>query len=681
MPRLKQLLLVIPLLSGLPLRADWKQDVGYDRLQATFTTGVPDTVTAGITQVEAGPDGDPTNSYLPTATNTQFTGKDITNRSSGSGTSAHATSVGGYYYGNTNSLVSGTTQIDAYNTTGWLSTDFLQANGGLPAGESRLVQNHSWVGSVSELTDSEGNVIYTIDDVITLYDLRLDYAVKNSGFICVAGVKNSTGTTLPHLLANAYNLITVGRSDGVHSAGFTTYDGTGRIKPDIVSPASVTSYSTPQVASAAGLLGQKLLDAPYSLTGEAVPRTTKALLLAGATKEEFSTWSNTSARPLDIRYGAGELNILLSYRILSGGSQSYSSSSTAPDTAWSHSSVQNGQSRSYFFEIPEGSHTQRFSAALIWHRNVTVANSTISYSLADLNLQLYTATGFVRGASVTDSSSTVDNVEHIYQASLAPGRYELVVSAGGTGPTSTSYALAWRTSPTVTVAATIDTADELTGGSAVFTLTRTGPVTSPLVVPLSVGGSAVSGVHYTALPVTATIPAGQSSVTVAVTPITDDIAQGDRSVTLTVATDYSLSAGAASSAAITIQDKPYDAWRFSRFSTAQLANETISGADADPDADGIANLVEYALATEPLSPDSSDVLPQPVVTDDHLAITYHPLRAELVYTPQWSPDLAGWFSGAAHTTETTEAGIVTSTAITPLSEQPRQFLRLQIANP
>ncbi|YCM45717.1 tandem-95 repeat protein [Verrucomicrobiaceae bacterium 227] len=54
------------------------------------------------------------------------------------------------------------------------------------------------------------------------------------------------------------------------------------------------------------------------------------------------------------------------------------------------------------------------------------------------------------------------------------------------------------------------------GGS--FTFTRTGGTTNPLTVNYSVGGTATAGTQYPALPGTATIPAGQSSVVVQVTP-------------------------------------------------------------------------------------------------------------------------------------------------------------------
>ena len=45
------------------------------------------------------------------------------------------------------------------------------------------------------------------------------------------------------------------------------------------------------------------------------------------------------------------------------------------------------------------------------------------------------------------------------------------------------------------------------------TITRTGDTTLPLFVPITVGGSAVSGTHFQALPASVTLAAGQASTT------------------------------------------------------------------------------------------------------------------------------------------------------------------------
>lgn len=663
--------------SSPALHADWRDDVGYTRLLQTYADGVPNSVTGGVTHVEApAVKEDPTNNYLPNSADSRFAGKTITNKSSGTGVSGHATTVGVNFYGVGTSLVPGTTVIDAYNATPWLNS--------LPYAEPRRVQNHSWiVHTLGPDADPETTVGH--------FNKRLDYLVNQSGVVCVAGVNNGHSITLPYLLAQGYNLISVGLTNGQHSAGFTAYDGAGRVKPDLVAPDSLTSFATPQVASAAGLLAQKLTESPYSLSGAAIPRTVKALLLAGATKDEFPSWSRAATQPIDTRYGAGELNILLAYRTLSGGRVTYNQ--LAPDTAWANESVRStlGETRrTYYFDIPAGSASPRFSAALVWHR--AVAAITYSATLADLNLALHhvDAGTFTLGSVVQTSASTVDNLEHIYVPELPAGRYALRVSSSSGA--DTAYALAWRTLPGVTVAATAPVARERDGSAGVFTVTRTGPTTSPLLLPLAWGGSAVSGIHYTAPPASLLIPAGAASATVSITPVADSLAQGDRDVTLSLASDWSLSAASPAVAAVTIEDKPYDAWRLGRFDPAQLADPAISGASADPDQDGLDNLLEYALGGDPLAPDAPARRPSVATADDgRLTIGYfQPAgRADLAYAVEWTDDLAAgsWQSGADFVTEIARvpalAGdppgeFVTVRAVADLATSPRQFLRLRV---
>lgn len=669
------------LACALPLRADWKDDVGYTRLQQTFTSGVPTSVTAGVTQAEA-PDGSG-NYYLPDFTNTEFTDKTLNNKSTGSGASGHATTVGAYFYGGYSSIVPATTVIDSYNANEWLDSGFLNYGlTSLPLTETRRVQNHSWI-TTDTLTDAQ----------VSHANLRLDYAINRDGFVSAVGVGNGAGTTLPGLLCQGYHSIAAGLVNGNHTAGFTAFDTTGRMKPDLVAFEGATSFATPQVASAAGLISEKLRNT-YSgslSTNADYPRLTKALLLAGAAKEPLSSWSRAdTSKPYDAVYGAGALNTLLSYRILSAGAVTYSSNATVPSTAWSVAIVgtnpPSNATRTYFFDVPTGSASCRFSAALVWHRAI---DNALNASFSNLDLKLYTVTAntFTTETLIDSSVSTVDNVEHIYQASLVPGRYALQVTK--ISGANTTYALAWRTSPTVTVAATTPTAREIDGTAAAFTLTRTGPTTSPLYVPLTWSGTAIAGTHYLAPPAGVLIPAGSTTTTVTITPIADSTAQGDRTAILTVVTDYSLSAGATPSATATIQDKPYDAWRFARFTTEELADSAVSGESADPDSDGLSNLLEYALGAEPKTSDGTTHTPAAGLNASRLTLTYTRTTAitDATYAVEWSSDLQSWSTGASvtETLSTTDNGNGTTTvvvrAVTSLTTTSRQFLRLRVTRP
>lgn len=667
-PRLVLILLVS---LSTAARADWKDDVGYTRLQQTFATGIPTTVAAGVTQVEA---ADSNGAYLPDAANSQFSGKTILNQSSGSGVSGHATSAGTSFYGNTGSVFPGVTAIDAYSAIGWMQSDFL--NFGIAAApklETRAVQNHSWIGA-------SGNT----DAVVTEINHRLDFAINRDGFVSVVGVNNgtTTSTTLPQLLAQSYHTISVGLVNGAHSAGFTTHDGAGRIKPDIVAPDTVTSFSTPKVASAAGLLYARLAAAPYSLVGADRSRTVKALLMATARKDVVASWSNTPTRPLDLRYGAGALNIYNAYTTLMSGRVSASDTLHAPARAWAAESIGGEAVQTYFFSIPPGTPGTPLSAVLTWHRVVT---GSAASTMANLNLRLHAAASFSVGSLIAESASTVDNVELVYQATLAPGDYALVVE--NLSETTTPYALAWHSRPAVSADASVSVASELGQQPGMVELVRTGDAALPLIVPLSIGGTAIPGTHYHALPSTVTFAAGQTTVAVAVTPITDDIAQGDRTVTVSIAPDFTLVTDPAQSATVIIEDKPYDAWRFARFTTAQLADPLVSGDAADPDGDGLPNLLEYAFDTEPATADPASSAPLVGTAADRLTLAYtRPTipPVDIGYVVEWSDDLLTWATGASvtETVSSTDNGAGTTTVLTrsvaTLSDTPRQFLRLRV---
>ena len=655
-------------LSVLNLQADWLDEIGFTRLQALAGNSLPTAPSNGLSQVEA---TEGSTNYAPNSASTLFAGKTFNLKSGTSGTSSHADHVARNFYAST-SQVPGTCPIDLYNANDWLSTGYLNFGvSSAPKIESRAVQNHSWAGSSgNSTTDTE-------------IGRRLDFAINRDGFVCAVGLYNQDTNTPVHaqLLCQTYNTISVGRDDGGHTKGLTTLDGNGRRKPDIVAPSAApeyaTSWTTPMVSGAAALLYQKLVD--YSPSVSDRPRVIKALLLASATKNTVPDWGNSSSSPLDDVYGAGELNIHHAYHALIAG-KATAGSTRYGIRGWASDSVSSSSSKTYYFRIASGAPSTPFSAALTWHRVVTenllFGWGNLSSSLANLRLKLYQTDGTNLTTLLATSDSSVDNVELIHQPSLVPGDYALRVESSSSS--STAYALAWHSLPAVTIATTVSTAHEIDGAQGAFRLTRTGDLGLPLQVPLTTTGTAIVGTHYLALPATVTIPAGQSAISLQLSPVSDSLAQGDRSVGVKVGSDFAMVSDSSQEATITIKDKPFDAWRFGIFSTAELSNPSVSGELADPDGDKLANLIEYAFGLNPKLPNpSSEVFD---TANGYLVVSAakNPVATDIAWSAQVSSDLENWTPAqttidSATNFEARDAGL--------MGDSARRFIRIKIVKP
>lgn len=122
-------------------------------------------------------------------------------------------------------------------------------------------------------------------------------------------------------------------------------------------------------------------------------------------------------------------------------------------------------------------------------------------------------------------------------------------------PASATVAIADddTTLPTVTIAATDAEAREAGLDPAVFTVTRSGATTAPLVVKFSIGGDATNGVDYQAIGNSVTIPAGSAHAAVRIVPIDDALAE-DEEVDLTLVPSPEYAVGTPGGASITITD-------------------------------------------------------------------------------------------------------------------------------
>lgn len=142
---------------------------------------------------------------------------------------------------------------------------------------------------------------------------------------------------------------------------------------------------------------------------------------------------------------------------------------------------------------------------------------------------------------------------------------------------------------------------------------------------------------------------------------------------------------------------PYDLWALGQFG-ASFANPLLSAADADPDADGCVNFVEYASG---LNPHIADASGKPfgefvtVSSTNYFAIQFNRALAatDARFTVLTSSNLAVWVNGSSYSATTTvpvtatsaevsrtgnpvETIVVRSTA--PASETSQGFLQLRV---
>ncbi len=178
---------------------------------------------------------------------------------------------------------------------------------------------------------------------------------------------------------------------------------------------------------------------------------------------------------------------------------------------------------------------------------------------------------------------------------------------------------------------------------ATFTFFRSGDTAADLTVDYAISGSATPGADFTGATGTLTIPAGQTAVNLTITPLLDTEIEGDETVSLTLLTNAAYSVGPLAAARAVIHDEAFDAWRLAHFNAAQLADPTVSGANADPDQDRITNLWECSCGSDPWQSNSTTCLVlQPNGAGFSLELTRVQTAAALQLTLETSTNLIDW---------------------------------------
>ena len=237
--------------------------------------------------------------------------------------------------------------------------------------------------------------------------------------------------------------------------------------------------------------------------------------------------------------------------------------------------------------------------------------------------------------------------------------------------------------PIVSITAIDPNAAEFGLNPGTFQVSRTGSTAGDLTVQAGVSGSATPGSDYTPLTLPVLIPAGAASAMITVTPLADSLAEGPETVGVQLSGTANYTLGASTSAMVGIADLPIDDWRFAKFG-AQANNPALAALDADPDGDRISNLLEFALAGDPLSA-STMTLPEASVGNGEIVLRYRrPVDAGgVMYQVEEKQDFAQpWVPAAAVDEIVADDGVTrTMRAHVPVGGAAKKIIRLRVSQP
>lgn len=250
------------------------------------------------------------------------------------------------------------------------------------------------------------------------------------------------------------------------------------------------------------------------------------------------------------------------------------------------------------------------------------------------------------------------------------------ITASGSYHNASIGVLAEPGFPTVSLSAIPSTAQEYPRQQAVVRVSRDclGPALSvALEAPV---GTAVEGLDYAALPRVITIPTSEFYMDLPVPALADGEPEGQETIDLALSSDPGYGQ-AVSSVELTVEDNPYESWCRQHFG-ASAVPATVRP-EADPDNDGLSNLMEFGMGTPPLTA-NAEPMTRPV-SDGQFCRTQYTRRAQvpgLTWQCQSSCDLQTWTTNPS-TVEVTKQALPDGLELVELKfplAAPKCFVRV-----
>ena len=238
-------------------------------------------------------------------------------------------------------------------------------------------------------------------------------------------------------------------------------------------------------------------------------------------------------------------------------------------------------------------------------------------------------------------------------------------------------------------------------GAATIIVNRTGGSAGSASVAYATiaGGTATALVDY--LPASGTLSwtnGETASKSFTVTILDDNLAETNETISLVLTNPSGAYLGSQSTATLTILEDAYEAWKLAHFGTN--ANNSQASDLADPDNDGIPNLMEFALGSDPNAPGTEGTISASLIANGlRLQLRRNTSATNLTYVVQTAETLdtwsnlmtwtaaTGWQPNIAGPTAVESAPIgsapdayvvVTLTDPAPLTPAPTRFYRLQV---
>ena len=325
----------------------------------------------------------------------------------------------------------------------------------------------------------------------------IDSMAEQYGLVAVAGIGNGEDAFDPPLYPGAgANIIGVGVVDSMDTNNIATKLGDFslarpehssfgptddmRCKPDIVAPGNClvadvndpnhyvpsgnwSSFATPVVAGAAGLLIQKAKEDPnlgMAISAQGGNCVIKAILMNSATKLPY--WhkgligkDDDHTVPLDYIQGAGMLNAVSAYRHLIAGQNKATETGEVSPIGWDNNVLErDGRIENFYkFNIAEPAN-KSITATIAWNKRYNDVYPFESLPKEDGNLRLeiwaVDSNDPNKDYLLDYSDSKVDNVEHIFRTADPNFKmYEIIVSYSDINdanriPASQRYGIAWN---------------------------------------------------------------------------------------------------------------------------------------------------------------------------------------------------------------------------------------------